>query len=149
MPTAALIIGTGLSAGSQIMGGFQAQRESEAEAQQQQMQGQVEATRANAGIVENDYQARKALGQLNASAASSGVMPTSGSVKAVRSMDESMAILRDTYARYQGTAAEQNAYYRAKATRYAGNQAMYAGLIGAGSTALTSAFNYSAMKDSA
>ena len=149
MPTAALIIGTGLSAGSQIMGGIQAQKESQAEAQQQEMQGQVEATKANAGIVENDYQARKALGQLNATAASSGVMPTSGSVRAVRNMDESMAILRDTYARYQGTAAEQNAYYQAKATRFRGNQAMWGGLVGAGSTALTSAFNYEAMKGSA
>lgn len=149
MPTAALIGGAALQAGGQIMGGIQQQEEAGNEAKQLEQQGQVEATRASAQIISNDAETRKALGATNVGAAASGVTGNSGSVRAVRSMNESMGILRDTYARYQGTMAENNAYYQARAARYQGNQALYAGLIGAGSTALTAGFNYSQLSKGA
>ncbi len=145
MPTAALVAGTALSAGGSIMGGIQQQQESRFEAAQLEQQGQVEATRATAEITANDAEARKALGAVNVGAAASGVSPSSGSVRAVRSFDETQAILKDTYARYQGNLAEQNSYYQARAARYQGNQALAGGLLSAGSTVLTGAFNYKAL----
>ena len=145
MPTAALVAGAGLQAGGQIMGGIQQQEEAGNEAKQLQQQGQTEATRAGAQISSNDVEARRALGSLNTGAAASGVTPGSGSVKAVRSMNESMAILKDTYSRYQGTMAENNAYYQARSAKYAGNQALWGGVLSAGSSLLTAGFNANQM----
>jgi hypothetical protein len=141
MPTAALIAG-GLQAGGQVLGGFQQQAEAKNEATMLQQQGQVESTSAYGEIAANDARAREALGAVNVGAAASGVSPSSGSVRAVRSFDESQAILRDTYTRYKGQAAESNAYYQARAARYQGNQAMWGGLVSGGTTALTSGASY-------
>jgi hypothetical protein len=147
MPTAALVAGmagAGVSAFGQVMQGIQSQKSAGAAATQQEQQGQVEQTAANAQIIGNDTEARKALGGVTTAAAASGVSTTSGSVNAVRSFDINQAILKDTYARYQGNMAEQNAYYAAKATRYQGKQAFNQGLLGAGSTLLTAGLNASA-----
>jgi hypothetical protein len=128
------------------MGGFQQQRESGLEARQLEQQGQIAATNASGEIIANDVAARQALAQGTANAAASGVSANSGSVRAVRSMNESMAILRDTYARYKGQVAENNAYYQARAARYQGGQAAAGGLVSGVTTALTSGANAYAMK---
>ena len=141
MPTAALIAG-GLSAGGQVLGGFQEQRASQNEAIQLEQQGQVASTNAYGEIAANDVRARQELGAVNTGAAACGVTSNSGSVKAVRSMNESMSILRDTYAKYKGQYAENNAYYQARSARYSGNQALYGSLVQGGTTALTSGANY-------
>ena len=144
MPTAALIAG-GLQAGGQVYGGIQEQEASKNEAAQLEQQGQVASTNAYGEIAANDVRARQELGAVNTGAAASGVTSNSGSVRAVRSMNESMSILRDTYSRYKGQYAENNAYYQARAARYAGNQALYGSLVQGGTTLLTSAANYGSM----
>ena len=146
MPTAALIIGTGLSAGGQILQGIQSQKAAGYEATQAEQQGQVESTNAYGEIAQNDIESNRLMAKVRTQAGASGVAAGSGSVRAVNSMNASMAILRDTYSKYKGNLAEQNAYYQAKALRYQGNQALYRSLVGAGSTALTSFFSYKGMQ---
>jgi hypothetical protein len=80
------------------------------------------------------------------------VLPQAASAEArasprvVNAFNAGQAILKDTYAHYQGQLAERGAYFAAKTSRWQGKQAMMAGLIGAGSTVLTAALNYSGMK---
>jgi hypothetical protein len=57
----------------------------------------------------------------------------------------SIGILRDTYAKYQGNMEERNALYAAKDSRWQGGQALLAGAVRAGSTAITGYFNYKDM----
>lgn len=139
MPTAALVAAGGLQAFGQVAGGIQAQAESRSTAKQLEQQGQVEMTNAQSEISANDIESNKANGALSAGAAASGVSSNSGSVRAVRSMNDSMAILRDTYARYKGKVAENNSYYQARAARFQGNQALYGGLLSGATSLLTSA----------
>ena len=138
MPTAALLAAGAIQGGAQIMGGFQQQAESKNEAKILEQQGQVESTNAYGEIAANDVKTAQVGGTVTANAAASGVRGTSGSVSAVRNMNESMGILRDTYARYKGDVAKQNAYYQARSARYQGNQAMWGGLLSGGTTLLTS-----------
>ena len=63
--------------------------------------------------------------------------PGSGSPRAVNAMNEQQAMLRDTFAKYQGKLALNQAYFAAKSKRWEGNQAVTTGLIDAGSTVLT------------
>lgn len=137
MPTAALIIGTGLSAGGQILSGITGQKEAGYEAKQAEQQGQVQSTEAYGQIAANDLAANRTMAQVRSQAGASGVTSGSGSVRAVNSANASMAILRDTFSKYQGNLAEQNAYYQARTLRYQGNQQLYSSLVSAGSTALT------------
>jgi predicted extracellular nuclease len=151
MPTAALIVGANfggaaLSAGGQLYQGFQANKAAGQEATQLEQQGQVRATEANARISAQDQETRKVIGGVNAGAAASGVSASSGSPGVVNKYNASMGFLRDTYAKYQSNMEERNAYYAAKASRWQGGQALLAGAVGAGSTALTSYFNYKGMK---
>jgi hypothetical protein len=151
MPTAALIAGANfggaaLSAGGQLYQGFQAKKAAGYEATQQEQQGQVEATNANAQISAQDAEARKVIGGVNVGAAAGGVSGGAGtSPQVVNAHNASMAIVRDTYAHYQGQLAENAAYYAAKTSRYQGKQALLSGIVGAGSTALTSYLNYAGM----
>lgn len=140
MPTAALIIGAGMSAGGQILSGITGQQESKNEAKQAEQQGQVQQTEAYGQIAANDVSANRAMSSVRTAAGASGVTSNSGSVRAVNSANASMALLRDTFSKYQGNMAEQNAYYQARALRYQGNQQLYSSLVGAGSTALTAYF---------
>jgi hypothetical protein len=151
MPTAALIAGAnfggaGLSAGGQILQGYQTRAADKAIATQQEQAGQVEATNANAQIAAQDAEARRAIGGVNVGAAAGGVSASSGSARVVTAYNAGQAILKDTYAHYQGQLAERGAYFAAKTSRWEGDQAMWSGISGAGQTILTSYLNYSGMK---
>lgn len=146
MPTAALLVSSGIQAGGQILGGIQQNEASKVEATQLRQQGQVAATEASARISANDTEAIKALSAGKAAAGASGVATNSGSVRAVQAHNESQAILNDTYAKYQGNLAEQGAYFAATNKEYEGKQAETAGFIGAGSTALTAFANAKGMQ---
>jgi hypothetical protein len=146
MPTAALLVGTGLSSGGQILQGFQSQKSANIAATQDIQQGQVEATQAAGRISAEDIEANKTLAAVRANAGASGVAANSGSARAVNSMNAAQQQLRDMYTTYQANYAKQMGYYRARADRYAGNQALYGSLVSAGTTALTSYMSYKGQK---
>jgi hypothetical protein len=145
MPTAALLVGTGLSGGGQILQGFQSQKSANIAATQDIQQGQIQATQAAGRISAEDIEANKTMAAVRANAGASGVAAGSGSARAVNAMNAAQQTLRDTYTNYQANYAKEMAYYRARADRYSGNQALYGSLVSAGTTALTSYMAYKGM----
>lgn len=140
MPPAAVIMAAGaVSAFGQVMSGIQAQRAGQAQSRALQYQAQEEKVASAAQITGADTRANALLATARTSAAAGGVSQ-GGSAKVVNAGSFTQARLNEAYLRYQGNLASSEALYEAANARYQGKQALFGGIIGAGTSLLTSAY---------
>jgi hypothetical protein len=140
LPPAVMVAGGlgALSAGSQVVEGIQQKKAADAQAAVYQQQAGLARENAGMAISRNDWESNQLLATARASAAASGVTQ-GGSTKVVQQANYAEAVLRDTATRYSGELQASSDMAQAANARLEGKQRLYAGFIGAGKTALTSA----------
>ena len=138
---AAFLAASALSVGSQISNAFQSYKNGKLEARQYKLQS--EELELQKEVLTDQYRTKRnqLIGNAVAQAAASGVK-VSGSVASSISNSLTEMGMEESYLKFNISMEQNNLAFKAKAAKAQGKQARLAGLIGAGTTALSSYASY-------
>lgn len=137
----AFLVGAGLSAVGQTVGGFQENAQAQLNAQIYEAQAKNIETQKS--ILAGQYRTKAEVleGNAIAKAGRSGVKVTGSTALSISQSLEQL-MLDESYQQYNLSVQKQKALDNARLQRYQGKQAIFKGLVGAGSTLLMAGSTY-------
>lgn len=136
--TIAAVAGSALMAGgASVAGGMQAKQAAVQQGRQDTNAAKVAVMQAGAENSSETMNEARLVSRVEAGAAASGI--TQESATPILSEDYSQAKIKSAYTRFGGDLTSTEDMYAARMAKYQGNQAMWAGIFGAGKSVLGAA----------